>query len=228
MDLPQPASVRLRTTYRRRRVLWVVALTTILAIVFLAPTSFWDSSSHVHDSKEWASSSGETTPFAAPPKLKEGALNDVPMLKEIELNNLLHMVVSSDRTIPADANPNKPLGLNMYAGEMDTAAWLAEMENDPPLIVFSKTTCPYSKKAKELLGSLDISPPPKIIEVDLRSDTGAMKSLLTRLTKHATFPNVILSGKSLGGYDTIQEMHDEGRLVPLFEEKGLMVDTTPS
>lgn len=157
MNLPQPASTRLRTSYRRRRVLWVFALATILAIVFFAPTSFWFSSAH--DREDGVSFSGATRAIQnhAPAKTKSigGAYNDNALLKEIELKNLLHMVVSSDRTIPADANTDKPLVLNAYAADVEAVAWLTEMENDPPLIVFSKVSYPLQIVAVTRLISLE-------------------------------------------------------------------------
>jgi glutaredoxin 3 len=47
--------------------------------------------------------------------------------------------------------------------------------------------------------------------------------VLTRLTGHSTFPNVILHGESIGGSDDIAAMHMDGRLRQLFENAGLTV-----
>lgn len=54
-------------------------------------------------------------------------------------------------------------------------------------------------------------------------DGDLLKVVLTRLTKHATFPNIILRGHSLGGADELQALHDAGKLEELFEENGLAV-----
>ncbi|KAG9316754.1 hypothetical protein JVU11DRAFT_2815 [Chiua virens] len=79
----------------------------------------------------------------------------------------------------------------------------------------------YSKRAKKLLETYNLSPPPKIIEVDLRADASHIKTLLTRLTHHSTFPNVILNGHSLGGSDDLMRLHEEDRLRPALEQGGL-------
>ncbi|KAF9227204.1 glutaredoxin, partial [Gyrodon lividus] len=92
-----------------------------------------------------------------------------------------------------------------------------------PLVVFSKSYCPYSKRAKKLLESYNVSPPPKIIEVDLRGDSPHIKTLLTRLTDRSTFPNVILHGHSLGGCDDLVRMHEEGQLREVLESGGVKV-----
>jgi len=44
-----------------------------------------------------------------------------------------------------------------------------------------------------------------------------------RLTHHATFPNVILHGQSLGGSDDIVRMHEEGNLEETLVAAGLRV-----
>ena len=85
-------------------------------------------------------------------------------------------------------------------------------------------------------------PAPKIIEVDIRGtsfkrpdhnsyanftsldDADLVKALLTRLTGHSTFPNIILRGKSLGGSDDLQALHSEGKLRKVLEESGLKVE----
>ena len=50
----------------------------------------------------------------------------------------------------------------------------------------------YSKKAKELLTSYDLSPPPKVIELNLRSDGPQIQAILARLTGRKTVPNILL------------------------------------
>jgi glutaredoxin len=54
-------------------------------------------------------------------------------------------------------------------------------------------------------------------------DGDLIKVILTRLTKHSTFPNIILRGHSIGGFDDLQALHDAGKLEELFEENGLSV-----
>ncbi|KAH7888887.1 thioredoxin-like protein [Phlebopus sp. FC_14] len=97
------------------------------------------------------------------------------------------------------------------------------LREEYPLIVFSKSYCPFSKRAKKVLETYDLTPRPKIIEVDLRADTAHLKSLLTRLTQRSTFPNIILHGRSLGGSDELVRLHEDGLLGALFEKGGLRV-----
>ncbi|KAJ7028492.1 thioredoxin-like protein [Mycena alexandri] len=123
-------------------------------------------------------------------------------------------------------DPTKPVDMALYAAGSDDLDWnkrVQELNERYPLIVFSKTYCPYSKRAKALLASYDLSPPPKIIEVDLRDDATQVKHVLTRLTRHATFPNVIIRGKSIGGSDQLQALHADKTLRRMLESAGMTI-----
>ncbi len=54
------------------------------------------------------------------------------------------------------------------------------------LTVFSKSYCPYSKRTKALLTSLNATF--TVYEVDLRPDAHNLQPLLAQLTRHKTFP----------------------------------------
>ncbi|EJU04087.1 hypothetical protein DACRYDRAFT_48120, partial [Dacryopinax primogenitus] len=79
----------------------------------------------------------------------------------------------------------------------------------------------FSKKAKSLLVQLRLSPPPAIVEADLRSDTAILKSLLSKLTNHSTFPNVFIGGHSIGGSDDLQALHEQGKLWEVLRGAGV-------
>lgn len=54
-------------------------------------------------------------------------------------------------------------------------------------------------------------------------DHPLLKTLLTRLTGRATVPNVILKGRSIGGFDSLNELHRDGKLRGIFERAGVVV-----
>jgi len=148
-----------------------------------------------------------------------------------ELHGLLYYAVHQNEALAHDApDPTRPLDLSVYADgdRAPTPDWPSRVKHlnaEAPLIVFSKTYCPYSHRTKDLLERYELVPPPKIIEVDLRDDGDFIKAVLTRLTGRSTFPNVILRGKSIGGSDELAAMHEDGRLRQLFEKAGLQVRT---
>lgn len=217
MDLPPPSTnSRSFRPYRRRRILWTAFFLFIGFIYLFAPPSFWDTSSY------HARKLAEVGKSWVPGPLNGNTLEERPYAEGEELQSFLHMVASTELTIPSTSDSSKPLPREVYTGGIEEdVAWLQEVQSDPPVIVFSKTTCPYSKRAKELLKSYDISPQPKIIEVDLRDDSDLIKSVLTRLTHHSTFPNVFISGKSIGGSDDLQHLHASGELVTTLDSAGV-------
>ena len=54
-------------------------------------------------------------------------------------------------------------------------------------------------------------------------DSAALKVILTRLTQHSTFPNVLLHGKSLGGWDELRALHSSNSLTTVLAERRIVV-----
>ena len=52
-------------------------------------------------------------------------------------------------------------------------------------------------------------------------DADAIKTLLTRLTGHGTFPNVFIEGHSIGGYDDLKKMLENDELIPMLAGAGV-------
>ncbi|GAA95581.1 uncharacterized protein L969DRAFT_311008 [Mixia osmundae IAM 14324] len=114
-----------------------------------------------------------------------------------------------------------------FAGDGKKSALHASIEKlvrRSPIVVFSKTTCPYSARAKASLANLKLSPPPTIIEVDLRPDSANLKSLLGRLTLHNTFPNIIIGSRSIGGSDDLQALLSSGQFQSLVAEVNVSME----
>jgi len=123
-------------------------------------------------------------------------------------------------------NPREEVDLRVYSSFDEDGDWekhVKVLQDKFPVVVFSKSYCPFSKRAKTLLASYKLDPAPKIIEVDLRADAEIVKVILSRLTKHSTFPNVIVRGTSIGGSDNLQGLHDRDELKDLFEKHGVKV-----
>lgn len=145
-----------------------------------------------------------------------------------EIYGLLHFVTSDDDRMLSHSvkvDPVAPIDLTVYLGgdQPDWKSHMRRLREEYPLIVFSKSFCPFSKKAKKLLEAYNLSPPPKIIEVDLRDDGDFIKLILTRLTAHSTFPNIILNGQELGGSDDLHTLRAQGKLKKMFENAGMTV-----
>ncbi|KAJ1027677.1 hypothetical protein NDA16_002016 [Ustilago loliicola] len=81
--------------------------------------------------------------------------------------------------------------------------WVTTIRSSLGLTVFSKSYCPYSKKAKVLLNSLNATY--TVYEVDTRPDTHNLQAALAKLTGHHTFPTILVRDRLLGGNDDLQD-----------------------
>ncbi|KAM6496965.1 Thioredoxin-like fold [Amanita muscaria] len=187
---------------RRGRPLFLVALATF-ALVFLARNVF---SSSRHKIANYLGSK---------PKVNE-------------IYGLLYLVTrgaEQQHTLSdaVDVDPKKPINFSVYSGGKRWIDWKKEaqrLDDNFPIIVFSKTYCPYSKRAKNLLASYDIQPSPHIVEVDLRGDGALIKALLTRMTGRGTFPNTLVRGRSIGGSDDLFSLHESSKLAQILQDAG--------
>lgn len=86
-----------------------------------------------------------------------------------------------------------------------------------PVVIFSKSYCPFSKKLKKLLKTeYNITPEPVIIELDNHENGKELQDHVGKETGRFTVPNFIVKGKSRGGSDDIVALHDNDELVDLF------------
>jgi len=90
-----------------------------------------------------------------------------------------------------------------------------------PIIIFSKSYCPFSKKAKHiLLSSYTITPPPYVVELDLHPLGPGLQAALQKSTGRRTVPNVLINGKSIGGGDDVAALDSTGTLEAKVQELG--------
>lgn len=82
-----------------------------------------------------------------------------------------------------------------------------------PVIIFSKSFCPYSKRAKGiLLEKYIIEPTPYVVELDQHPLGPKIQAKLADMTGRKTVPNVMIYGKSIGGGDDIAALDNEKAL----------------
>jgi glutaredoxin 3 len=68
-----------------------------------------------------------------------------------------------------------------------------------PVVMFSKSYCPYCTTAKKTVIAAGITP--LVLELDKHKDGEAMQAMLQQITGQRTVPNVWVAGKFLGGCD---------------------------
>lgn len=114
--------------------------------------------------------------------------------------------------------------------DFDPAKAFLEIRALGPLIIFSKTYCPFLKSIKKLLKeNYSITPEPVYVELDKHKHGQELQEYVGRVTERSTVPNVIIGTSSTiskGGADDFLTLHREGKLAEklnLWGEKAISV-----
>lgn len=110
--------------------------------------------------------------------------------------------------------------------------------NVSAVVIFSKSYCPHSKRAKQLLLEIyNINPKPLVVELDMLGEKvpqsadpndeshvtlgRALQDLLGEISGRKTVPNIMVGGShSIGGNDKIWELHEAGLLAEEIKKLG--------
>ena len=144
------------TPYRRRRIIWVLLLASLVSLWYLAShseTSFgsWSLPRYLKDFGLSSSSS--------PARLVSDAKAEAGRARIDEMQGLLHFVTAyPDRALNevegainveglglVEVDPHKEVDLRVYTpdGSDDWSKYVEELQTKHPLVVFSKSHCPY-------------------------------------------------------------------------------------
>lgn len=72
-----------------------------------------------------------------------------------------------------------------------------EVISGNPVVVFSKTSCPYCTEAKNILNKANVSY--TLRELDTEDDGSQTQAALKSLTGQTTVPNIFIAGNHIGG-----------------------------
>ncbi|KAF9528121.1 glutaredoxin, partial [Crepidotus variabilis] len=86
---------------------------------------------------------------------------------------------------------------------------------DHPVVIFSKSWCPYCKAAKALFSTEFPDVKPEILELDLRDDGAEIQDYLLKKTNQRTVPSVFVNKEHIGGNDATQAAFKAGKLAAL-------------
>ena len=106
-------------------------------------------------------------------------------------------------------------------GEKEAEETLDSIMKRSPVIIFSKSYCPYSKRAKGLLlEKYNINPDPYVVELDKHPIGAQLQAELEQKTGRRTVPNILINGVSIGGSDEVVELDKGGKLIEKFQLYG--------
>ncbi|CAN6240095.1 unnamed protein product [Urochloa humidicola] len=103
-------------------------------------------------------------------------------------------------------------------------AKVKEIVASAPVVVFSKSYCPFCVRVKQLFEKLGATF--KAIELDVENDGAALQDALKEWTGQRTVPNVFIKEKHIGGCDDTMALNNNGKLVPLLTEAGAIAGST--
>jgi len=95
--------------------------------------------------------------------------------------------------------------------DKDAMAFAKKKICEGGIVVFAKTHCPYSQKAKILLVNLGVSFTP--IDLDVMSNGPEIQAALAQISGRKTVPNIFIGGENIGGCDELHKLHDNGLLM---------------
>jgi len=139
---------------------------------------------------------------------------------------------------PDSATASKDSSAEETAGSAEEDSTISEMRKKvdaefnsiikkAPIVIFSKTYCPFSKRAKKvLLEKYLIEPTPYVVELDEHPLGPMLQDKLKSLTGRATVPNVLVHLKSIGGSDEIAALDESDGLIKKLEEMGTVGGAT--
>ncbi len=77
-----------------------------------------------------------------------------------------------------------------------------------PVLMYTKTWCPYCVMAKRLLAGKGI----EVEEVNVEEDADALRTMLDRAGGRRTVPQIFIGDTHVGGYDELAALERAGRL----------------
>ncbi|CCD25956.2 glutathione-disulfide reductase GRX7 NDAI_0G01800 [Naumovozyma dairenensis CBS 421] len=145
-----------------------------------------------------------------------GEDENIPALKNVD-----NSPVSTEITSEEDSKINADSSIVQAEAEVpfDVAKEYTSILQRGPMVIFSKTFCPYSKALKELLSTnFQINPQPIVIELDKHEHGEELQAYIKEQTGRGTVPNLIINGNSKGGSDDMKKLFDENVLLDSLNE----------
>ncbi|KAK1366752.1 Glutaredoxin domain-containing protein [Heracleum sosnowskyi] len=107
------------------------------------------------------------------------------------------------------------LSINVAADESSLAAskFVKKTISSHSIVIFSKSYCPYCRKAKSVFKELNQKP--YVVELDEREDGYEIQGSLGQLVGRRTVPQVFINGKHIGGSDDTVDAYESGELAKL-------------
>jgi glutaredoxin 3 len=81
----------------------------------------------------------------------------------------------------------------------------------PPIVIYTKSTCPYCHAAKDLLRSKGA----EFSEIRVDGDRAGQRAMAEKAGGRSTVPQIFIGETHVGGCDDLYALEEAGRLDPL-------------
>jgi glutaredoxin 3 len=81
----------------------------------------------------------------------------------------------------------------------------------PPIVIYTKSTCPYCHAAKDLLRRKGAA----FSEISVDGDRAAQGAMAQKAGGRSTVPQIFIDGAHVGGCDDLYALEEAGRLDPM-------------
>ncbi|KZV71032.1 glutaredoxin [Peniophora sp. CONT] len=90
--------------------------------------------------------------------------------------------------------------------------------SDNKVVVFSKSYCPYCRRAKSLFSTEFPDAQVTVVELDEDAEGSDIQAYLAQKTGQSTVPNIFINNRHVGGADELESLHRDGRLRTMLAE----------
>ncbi|KAB2057054.1 Glutaredoxin-C5, chloroplastic -like protein [Gossypium arboreum] len=159
-------------------------------------------------------------------KLSFFPLNRPGFFSQLPCNKFLHIQRNKASTSTywslvnnGSRNLTKPMSIRGMASSFGSLQddSVTKTVADNPVVVYSKSWCPFSSEVKSLFKKLGVEP--LVIELDELGPQGPqLQNVLEGLTGQRTVPNVFIGGKHIGGCTDTVELYHNGELESLLSD----------
>ncbi|KAK8212066.1 thioredoxin-like protein [Phyllosticta capitalensis] len=224
---------------RRFKILGLIVFLVVLTILYITSAARQTRESEFYRKTQYALSQREKSNNAQPHAQPKMVASDDDVSKRLRAaedkakksanfkGDRIQEVVAAgkadkekDRVIGKAASANNPKSSSDVSSSIEQTDEDKEAEEEmnailkkSPIIIFSKSYCKFSAKAKRiLLEEYSIKPAPYVVELDIHPLGSAIQTALAKSTGRRTVPNVLINGRSIGGGDDVEALHLKGKL----------------
>lgn len=102
-------------------------------------------------------------------------------------------------------------GINMSSKtSLSASDHIQELIHKYPIVMFSRSTCPYCRTAKKVLSKYKLGDKYYVLEINELPNTDEYQKELQKITDDKAVPQVFIDGKCIGDEEDLENLEKEG------------------